>query len=545
MRNKIKIQIIFSLILCFGIFGMAENSKAADYYVSNAGLGGNGSTSNPWGISEIPWTNFEAGAENTNIYFFGGTYAQTLSIRHKSTSNTLSLKPCSASAQCPSGENSQVVFSSANGGNIIFDGSSDNITINGETTSGSGTRNIKVIPGNGHGIDLGWAANPTRTNFKIKYIELTGLDSGTVKEFGGSISSIYGINFSQVGAGTEIAHNYIHDNWGHTDVLINTGKTGYGIASVHDNIFERGTTNYIFGGSGVDIHNNIFNAADAIYPYDIIHNYSATGISYMRVYNNHFDSDDQMIFLEAATSTECAGTVCPTQHIRIYNNVFTCTSPSIYGNVNFGGRPIIIENAHYSGSQVDGFVNDFYIVNNTFVNNQYAFNMAGGSGDVTDTYTNFKFINNICYENSSNVMYNNAATCAGYQGNVTWTSEANAVFDHNLLFDDDILKTYWLNAPNGAWATYNSPSVFTADWMNYSHNITESDVFAETTNYTIDSSSKVIDKGQNLSALTNMGIEWPKDKAGNSRDGVWDMGAYEYQSGDTTPPSVPSGLVVN
>src|SRR4030043_550494 len=125
------------LLLILAILLFAIPCFATDYYVSSTGSGGTGSKASPWGPSEIPWANFESGSTDVYLYFFGGTYTNTLITRHNYEGNRVYIKPGSASPS-PSGISGQVIFSRTNGGNIyLYSGStvSHNLTIDGETTA--------------------------------------------------------------------------------------------------------------------------------------------------------------------------------------------------------------------------------------------------------------------------------------------------------------------------------------------------------------------------------------------------------------------------
>lgn len=517
------------LILFLLVLLLCSPVGAADYYVSTDGTNSTTCPSNdPCGPATIPWTTVDN--ETSTVYLFGGNYPtdDDFSITHNTTANLLTIRPCSyAGASCPEGKNGVVNFARAGApgyNNITVIGS--NVVIDGRTTAASTTPcddgatsscNIKITLGDTMGIEL---ASTASTGNVIKWVELTGMGSTT--------GSRYGINAPGVGTGTEISYNYFHDNDGHSDIVAYAAAASmdYGVVSIHHNITRRGTANYVSGGrGGIDAYNNIFDVSEAAAPYDVFHFYEnagTTGIGYIRIYNNYFDQSDQMIFLENATTDDCTGAPCPTQHIRVFNNVFTCTAPETITEVFFGGRPILIENADAAGGTVD----DFFIVNNTFVNTQYGVALTGpSSGSVT--YTNFKVVNNIFYDGSTDAGYENNVA-VGYGNNVTWANEADAIFNNNIIYDNDGFRTSW--SITGTWTTYTALATFETDHATYTDNDTSDPVFAETTNYTINASSSTAAKtgGLDASEYSNMPTGWPFDKAGTTRTAPFSIGAYGY-----------------
>src|SRR4030042_2317518 len=372
----IGVSVLFLLVptLSFGV----------DFYVSSSGSGGTGSKASPWGPSEIPWSSWESGSTDVYLYFFGGTYTSTLAIRHNYTGNHVYIKPGSASPS-PSGISGQVIFQRTAGGNITFYSGAyvaQNVTIDGETTSGSGTRNIKVIPGDlgvnnppaypAHLYGIIWPTTTTVGN-KLRYLEITGAWDDEVPTGFGNYPGGYVVYARNAGTGTEIAYCHFHDNWSWVEVWITTAANAYGIASVHHNIMESGGINYIMFGSGADIYNNILDSTTSGWPYDIIHNYSSGGIRYVRIFNNDFKGTDQMIFLENTGSSN-------TEHIRIYNNTFTGS----------GGKPILFKD------NLTHTIDDVIITGNTFYDTAYAVYFVSFVNQ-TITLTNLKITNNIFY----------------------------------------------------------------------------------------------------------------------------------------------------
>src|SRR4030042_770071 len=248
-------------------------SFGVDYYVSPTGSGGNGSKGSPWGPSEIPWANWESGSTDVYLYFFGGTYSNTLITRHNYEGNRVYIKPGSASPS-PSGISGQVIFARTNGGNMyLYSGAnvSHNLTIDGETTAGSGTRNIKVVPGNGHGIEF--SDSTSQRGVILRYLEITGLyDSDPGQQPPNYPSSIYAIYAYNVGVGTEIDTCYFNNNdFASSDQMIfleNTSVTECGGVAcpsqyirIENNTFQdTGLVNGLYYSNPILIKNNATNS---------------------------------------------------------------------------------------------------------------------------------------------------------------------------------------------------------------------------------------------------------------------------------------------
>jgi len=459
------------------------------------------SWANGWDdFASIDWNAIDN--QNSVLYLSGDsggrTYsAESLNIIHDTLTYTLEVRPGSYSAS-PSGHDGLVTLT-----NLIKLG--DELanevhltTISGETSSGSGTRNLLIsISGTGMAFQNRYSSNEQN---KLLYVEITGAGDGV------SASGYVVDGFNEVG------YNYIHDNYGHTDIFPRGGGGSYGSCLIYNNTIEAGTINYISQPSGCDVYNNVFDADDAIQPYDLIHWYIPSGGSYVRIWNNHFSTVDQGIFIENSGGASCDPGPCTTEKIRIFNNTFASDTS------NFG-KPIMLEN---DGVGDDRPLDDVWIFNNVFYDTNYSIRYYG-SGD--QTYTNFYVKNNIFYESGG--------TTDG--GGIGWDNASDAEFDYNILYDGVYIK--WQDDV-GAMTVYNDLATFETDQPAYTDNIADNPDFVSSTNYRLQSGSPAINTGEDLSAVSNMPAGWPFDKDGVSRTGDWEIGAYLFAGGDTTDPTV-------
>lgn len=504
MRKIIGILIILLLI--------SSPAYGANRYVNPACASGcDGTTWNKgWAaFSDIIWNDLVS--EDSTLYLSGGasgqTYADLMAVVHATTSYRLTIRPGSADAN-PTGHDGLVTLT---GGIKLGDDLGhfgNNVTIDGETTVGAGTRNMTLdLEGKSqHGI---WVRYAGTVGLYIRYMELTGMLTDWTS----------GTTYMVKGA-TRVEYCYFHDNVGHTDIYTASAVDGtaYGQGLIHHNIIEAGTVNYISGGAGYDIYNNSFDATNASEPYDIIHYYGGgNGIHYLRVWNNYFKSIDQMIFLENSGGTGCtAATPCKTEKIRIFNNVFDTPTAGV-------GKPIMLENDD-SGENNSRPVDDVLIANNTFVNTQYGIRYYGPH--CTQAYSNVTVKNNIGY--NTVLMSDGRST--------TWADDSTVLFDYNLIYKSGGYSFIWQNATHNAFKSYTSISDFATDHATFTHNVAagtngSDPLFKSSSDFNLQLGSPAVNVGADLTSITNMPSGWPFDKNGISRPqgAAWDIGAYELQ----------------
>lgn len=222
-------MILLCRIIIFFILLTAYIANAADYYVSSSGSSGDGSKGNPWGVSEVAWTTVDD--ENSTIFLLDGNYTVELDITHNTESNRLWIRPCSY-APDPSGCDGLVLFKRdapadpSAPGICVHINNAHNVTIDGTKSSTDASRNITLQPGNNYGVVI---ASGKKGNM-VRYIEITGiLDEQDSAGCNAGLCQVYAIYALILGTGTEIAYNYLHNNWGNSTYSISTAQAQGGI----------------------------------------------------------------------------------------------------------------------------------------------------------------------------------------------------------------------------------------------------------------------------------------------------------------------------
>jgi len=244
-----------------------------------------------------------------------------------------------------------------------------------------------------------------------------------------------------------------------------------------------------------------------------------------------------------------------TQHPDFVQNVGNYTK--IYNNdfINIGDSGIDSDSNYSAGYLAP---HDIRIYNNTFriVDALDPYPEYIRFYDCEQTLTDIKIFNNVFLDNInySNIRFTCGATTTGSGNEIKnniWHSSAGS---HNALSfsSADLAPSFDLN--NNIYSgdiqinylgTYYSATTWIAN--NEPHSSTSQPLFTSYTANDINndlrlSSSDTVAKnhGADLSAY------FTTDKNGITRPaGAWDIGAYEYVSGDTTPPSSPTGLSVS
>jgi len=475
--------------------------RATDYYVNPAcstGCDGTSWTKGWASFSDVNWTTL-AGAENT-LYIAGGTYTDALTIVHKTT-NRLYIKPGSASSS-PTGYDSEVIIdrTAQTDSSCISMGGGDYaqyVNIDGETTSGAGTRNLRLEIGNNHGIAFsGTGAN--YINNTVRYVDFNNMADDVNDGVNESRKCIVAPTVN----GTLIEYNYFYNNAGSANIQASRGTAGtYGDVTIRYNTFDRVPCDVLQGGSGVDFYGNYVDGTGSLRKYDLIHCYSGatgSGCVYKRIHGNTFKNTDQMIFLEDHST---AGSI---SNILIYNNVFT-TGTSGYG------KPILIE------SNKDVANDTILIANNSFINTAYGIRFYIDATGKTATYTNLTVEDNLFSNMGTGISLTMDGTGTGAH---TWANEGDSIFDYNFM-DTASLAWDWLEAAGGAKKRYTAMAAYEADHATYNHNKTAASALLDSSYYPL-YTSPAINAGADLSAT------FTTDKDGIPWAGRWGIGAYKF-----------------
>ena len=225
------------------------------------------------------------------------------------------------------------------------------------------------------------------------------------------------------------------------------------------------------------------------------------------------------------------------KHFEIYNNIVVNTGAAI---------------TTYFESNPNGLI-DSVISNNTVIHN------IGILESGVDCY-GLSFNNSFGDNNNSvivgNIVYfNNSATaCRAVNYLGAGEMDSGVTWDKNLYYAPGNSTPFNYKGTSYSFSNWKTQTGQDANSINSNPQFT----MVETSTpwwktlfgtsgdsiYKLSASSPAINAGSNMSTY------YTTDYSGNSRTGIWEIGAYEYGSGsppppDTTPPANPTGLTVN
>ncbi len=482
------------------------------YFSGTAGIGLNwsgaagqpitydGNSAGTWGTGRAILT--DNYSTNQMVAFLTGSGVSNVNF------TSLEIGPIGGSAALPADPGYAVPNSP--GWGIVIDGSAQNITLANCYFHQLGywfnQKPMSDADIDGTGFQ---AINPV--NVTVTNCEFTQMSIGC-EIVGGTIISnvtIAGCNFhnylrwcidlAPTANGTRIDAISIHDSQLHDYDEYDAGLwAGYGSCPHTDGIFDRGDSYSGVYGTNINIYDNFFFSTE----------YGQGGTA--------------AIYLEGAASAPNA---------NIYNNVFSHPDKSrviyIYGAPASGGNQVV------------------RIYNNTFLE---SYLLALNVGGITDTNMLLDLKNNIYYDTYRG-SYGNPAV---YITDATppmprWTMDDDDFETFNLAgalvqwFNVNIWTLGGLQADlgwelHGQFADPDFVSIATQTNGWQSDNFTGADVV----DVHLQSSSPCIGAGVNLSSLNLPGLN--ADKDGNPRpSGMWDLGAYEYNTNYVPPPQGEPG----
>lgn len=531
-------------------------------------------------FANIVWDDLDD--EESTLYISGGasgrTYAEVLKVSHNVDSR-LYIKPGSASST-PTGHAGLITINNRTGGDPA-DGNGIKIgdaayakyvTIDGETTPGAGTRNIKIWRSLEHGIgyrfdgvdqpsnvfrylDIGesgflaattLSTAATGSDTHIHVADATGfadnlsvriiLDNGHFDQF--QIDSISGTQIN-LQAGETIegtasigAAAYLYDTPYH-GIKINGGSDGAIIeyCYIHDNGADGingGITLVLDGyGKGTIRYNTIENNFDDAMQLD----------GSIDVYNNTIDIRESLV---KGTSFHADGIQGSYGYWRVYNNLFFASNNQvlffendqaagigyiIYNNVfsfDVGGGPALLYSAHNAtGART---LDNFYFLNNTIDGNDVC--TFGVRFVVTTEYT----LTISTSEISNNIFYNikdSNIEALDYNAGVITYVKAGLLVYNNIFYGDEPGVNY--NASDDAGGPYATAGDFNTG-TGFTGNTNSQSLFVDlaNNNYRLVAEDTVAkNAGKTLSSY------FTTDILGTSRPqgAAWDIGAYEYYPG--------------
>jgi len=467
----------------------------------------NFNTSSNWGSGE---TKISAGE---TVYFDGGTsgvsYTQAMPQGSGTSGNHITFRPGAAHPTLSAGHNGLVTF---NGGapSGIENGTNTYLTWDGEWSGSDSNALIGGLPANTFKFKV-TSTTSTGVHFKGSYNRFLYMDVG---DNGDTEDTDHAFQCNPSPGleptGTEIAYCYIHNAAGDG---INIGRTLSQAVTdihIHHNHFYHNAVDGLQLGGGLTFDHNYVDLTGTVVGThgDGI---QAADVGYLDIYANVFYNCPQSLFLEIRDTDVV-------EHIWIYNNIFR---PGDYSYT----AAVMLKPWRYqtTGNMT---LDSILIANNTFdtLKQRAAIRLQDTTGAIMSV-TNSLVANNIFYA----IDY--ATAISADPGNYTDASYPykNNAFYSNQVTEFDSIQYSTISAVVVAHPTFTGNVVgqpLFADYANHDYNLSASDTVAQ-------------DAGMNLSAY------FTDDIIGTPRSSAWDIGAYEYGSGDTTPPSNPSGLSVS
>jgi hypothetical protein len=252
-----------------------------------------------------------------------------------------------------------------------------------------------------------------------------------------------------------------------------------------DNIIENNTV--VLGNNVTDAHVDAFQVSN--------------GEARMIVRNNWFEWTDG----RGASTCQVAMIAAPSEYYYFYNNVF------IAGNV-------IPYQGILAGGYLAGYTGDLYFWNNTIVAKGTAIPLRIDTTLYPSNYSIGAVKNNIIASVNSTLLDTYSIT------------PATSKIQNNLYYRASGTTISTIGSTNRTWVAHKAVGYDTTGVnANPDYNVTT---------YILNSTSPAINVGTDLSAY------FTTDKAGNTRSGTWDIGAYEY-GGDVVIPVPVTGCTIS
>ncbi|MFA5962119.1 MAG: choice-of-anchor Q domain-containing protein [Parcubacteria group bacterium] len=538
MQNyKLKFKIIFLAILFCGVFGMAGESFAADVYFASSAAGS------------------ENGTDCANAYDLGDSYYGINNASNWIAGNTLHIcgtitEPYNTNAITSAGDGSfgapitvkfetDAVLTSP-----AWPNATGAIYISHNYVNVDGGTNGKIVatldgtigqacPGGtcayqseGTGINVaGSHCSVTKMDIENLQIHIANTDDGDFYTATGIVTTgdnntIYSNTIKNAecavyisGSGTEVKNNYSQYINRHIKIGASSNS------SIHDNEMS-------------DCYN--WDEPSNFYHHNGIHAFCSGTSSNVKIYDNYFDgyyskypSVDSHTTSFGIFLNPDGGEGCIMDGYKIFNNLFI----SSYDPINYPANGRIV-----TGAWNHDLLTNLLVVNNTIIDNG-----VGGIGISLTDPDGTTIVKN-------NLIRNDAGTFISLYGSEIPWPDLSAI-DYNFYCGD---ADNWSNQTGAiySFSNWNTVGVYPAGECGFDQHGSQPTVSALNlqANGTLGVGSAAISAGFNLTALCSETPEICFDKNGVARpsSGLWDIGAYEYVSGesDTTPPTVPSGLAV-
>ena len=496
-----------------------------NWYVDNSvSVSGNGTSwTSAWKeFTNINWSSVYAG---DTIYISGGitsqTYNDTLIVGASgSVGNPITIKMGQ-----DDGHNGNVIITSTRGvvlGIGIHINSKNYIIISGQVGNGS-SRKMRITGGNWHGINI----EGTADNLRFEYLE--------VDNNGNSANH----------AGIWIAHNTqpislefrfmtIHDNYQDAFTMgcfdISSVPFGWDYIKIHDSDIYHVHDDMFEGAcGGVSIYNNNLGTLtyDARTPPerghpDLVQFYG----KYYKFYNNFITGwscptcsprgGSAGIYYQPSQSDVPPWFYDP-GYFYIYNNIFY--EPNYYGSA----MPLI----SFGLSGPITSIPEIKILNNTIVGWTYVFAISNNNTTVPNSAASIIIENNIFWD-LAGASIDLALTPGDPHKFGSHGDNAAVIFDYNV-----INPSTFVMGTNGIEYNYNNFKVTDCYYPCQDHEVTSNPNLDNKQRPTINSTS-IIDKGIGYNNL----FTYDKDGIYRPQGSAWDIGAYEYISGECPTPIV-------
>jgi hypothetical protein len=391
-------------------------------------------------------------------------------------------------------------------------------------------RNYIVVDGGTNGTIT---ATANGTNLANQYTPTTGVIFSTVSNSeikNLTISNIYvhadspndevgtqdtwGIQWVG-GSNVRIDGNTVHDAYGCIQYGIPTSTTNSNINIFNNNTYNCNWSINVGGGNNSNVVNGV-----SIYG-NKVHDWGNWDEA-----NNANHHDGIFVF---AQGTGSSATGVQVYNNLIYGNILTAMTAHIYMSTNGSGN-YVFNNVIYntsSGYPADGFIFDFetgtHIFNNTIVGPGST--NTGGNGYMQ-------------YGTGATLRNNIITTC--YMGLGVNSGSSLSSSDYNDLYN---FNSVAINS--GTWyvtlANWQAGTGFDAHSTAGNPRLNA----GSTPPYQLSStSSAAYQKGANLTSYCSTVPALCADANGNARpsSGAWDMGAYQYSTGNSGIPNPPAGL---